>query len=160
MLREEARLDALDAALAELAPRVREAEQLAAAVDRARREVETLRSFEAQHLRLLPVLRELTELLPQDVWLTNFSADRKGLELAGFANAASQLIPLLEASPAFDRVEFTSPVTKGRDREQFRLKAGWEQIPGPPPAGDASRSPQPPGASPSDRAPARPPKSR
>jgi Tfp pilus assembly protein PilN len=160
MLREEARLDALNAAVAELAPRVREAEQLAAAVDRARREVETLRSFEAQHLRLLPVLRELTELLPQDVWLTNVSADRKGLELAGFANAASQLIPLLEASPALDRVEFTSPVTKGRDREQFRLKASWEQPPTPPAAGDLSRSPRPPGAPPSDRSPSRPRSSR
>ena len=45
----------------------------------------------------------------------------------GFANAASQLIPLLEASPTLERVEFTSPVTKGRDREQFRLRATWER---------------------------------
>jgi general secretion pathway protein L len=134
MLRDERRLAALDAALAGLAPSVREAEQLSQAVERSRREVETLRSFETQHLRALPLLRELTELLPQDVWLTNVSVDRKGLELAGFANSASQLIPLLEASPAFEGVEFTSPVTKGRDREQFRLKAGWERAPGVQPA--------------------------
>jgi general secretion pathway protein L len=130
MLRDERRLARLDAALAKLAPRVREAEEVSQAVERARREVETLRSFEAQNLRALPLLRELTEILPQDVWLTNVTVDRKGIELAGFANSASQLIPLLETSPAFDRVEFTSPVTKGRDREQFRLKAGWEQAPG------------------------------
>jgi len=129
MLRDERRLRALDASLARLAPRVREAEQLAQSVDRARHEVETLRGFESQQLRLLPVLRELTDLLPPDVWLTNLSVDRKGLELAGFANSASQLIPLLEASPTFERVEFISPVTKGRDREQFRLKAGWERPP-------------------------------
>jgi len=130
MIRDERRLDALERSLGALAPTVREVERLAAAVDRSRREVETLRSFEAQHVRALPVLRELTELLPQDVWLTNLTIDRKGIELAGFANSASQLIPLLEASPTFDRVEFTSPVTKGRDREQFRLKAGWERPPG------------------------------
>lgn len=134
MIRDERRLYAIDAALARLAPRVREVEQVAGAVERARREVETLRGFEAQHLRVLPLLRELTELLPQDVWLTNLSADRKGIELAGFANAASQLIPLLEASPTLERAEFTSPVTKGRDREQFRLKAGWERLPGTQPA--------------------------
>ncbi|MBI3458507.1 MAG: pilus assembly protein PilM [Candidatus Rokubacteria bacterium] len=151
LIRDERRLRALDRALAELAPEVREVEKLASAVERARREAETLRSFQAQHVRALPLLRELTELLPQDVWLTNFSVDRKGIELAGFANSASQLIPLLEASPTLERVEFISPVTKGRDREQFRLKAGWERPPGRPPTqsgapprAEASREPAPP----------------
>jgi Tfp pilus assembly protein PilN len=95
-------------------------------VERARRELATLRSFEEQGLHPLPLLRELTETLPGDAWLTNLSVDRSGLELGGFANAASQLIPLLEASPTLERVEFTSPVTRGRDREQFRLHASWE----------------------------------
>ena len=120
-------LAALDARIARLAPKVERAERLAAEVERARRELATLRSFEEQGLHPLPVLRELTDTLPGDAWLTNLSVDRSGLELAGFANAASQLIPLLEASPALERVEFTSPVTKGRDREQFRLRASWER---------------------------------
>ena len=93
----------------------------------ATRELATLRDFEAQGLHPLPVLRELTDTIPGDAWLTNLSVDRNGLELGGFANAASQLIPLLEASPTLERVEFTSPVTKGRDREQFRLRATWER---------------------------------
>lgn len=133
-IRAERRLAALNRAIGRLAPEVQEAEQLARAAERARREVETLRGFEARQIRALPVLRELTELLPSDVWLTNLSIDAKGTELAGFAAAAAQLIPLLEGSPTFERVEFTSPVTKGRDREQFRLKAGWEQPPGVSPA--------------------------
>jgi Tfp pilus assembly protein PilN len=120
-------LAALDARIARLAPKVERAERLAAEVERARRELATLRSFEEQGLHPLPVLKELTDTLPGDAWLTNLSVDRSGLELAGFANAASQLIPLLEASPALERVEFTSPVTKGRDREQFRLRASWER---------------------------------
>jgi Tfp pilus assembly protein PilN len=156
MVRDERRLAALTRTLADLAPRVREVEQVAGSLDRARREVETLRSFDGQHIRVLPILRELTELLPQDVWLTNMSIDRKGVELAGFANAASQLIPLLEGSPTFDRVEFTSPVTKGRDREQFRLKAGLElsaAAPAPPPAAPAPPTPAPPAAPAPRRAP-------
>ena len=120
-------LAALEADISRLGPEVRRAEQLAAEVERARREVTTLRSFEDQGLRPLPVLQELTDTLPADAWLTNLSVDRGGLELGGFANAAAQLIPLLEASPGFERVEFTSPVTKGRDREQFRLRATWER---------------------------------
>jgi Tfp pilus assembly protein PilN len=126
-LKERHVLATLEAGIARLAPEVQRAERLAADVERARRELTTLRSFEEQGLHPLPTLRDLTDTLPADAWLTNLSVDRNGLELGGFANAASQLIPLLEASPRLERVEFTSPVTKGRDREQFRLRAVWEQ---------------------------------
>jgi len=126
-VRERRALAALDARMARLAPDVQRAERRLADVERARRELATLRDFEAQGLHPLPVLRELTDTIPGDAWLTNLSVDRNGLELGGFANAASQLIPLLEASPTLERVEFTSPVTKGRDREQFRLRATWER---------------------------------
>jgi Tfp pilus assembly protein PilN len=132
LVRERRALATLDAELARLAPEVRRAEQLSAEVEHARREAAALREFEDPGLRSLPVLQDLTETLPADVWLTSLSADRNGLELAGFANAASQLIALLEALPALERVEFISPVTKGRDREQFRLKAAWERRPGAP----------------------------
>jgi general secretion pathway protein L len=113
--------------VAQLAPDIRRVERLAAEVEQARRELQTLRGFELGAVHPLPVLRELTELLPADVWLTALTVDRTGVELAGFAGSASPLIALLEASPRFDRVEFTSPVTKGRDREQFRLRAAWER---------------------------------
>jgi Tfp pilus assembly protein PilN len=126
-VKERRALGALEAEIARLAPEVRRAEELAADLERARREAATIRAFDDQGVRPLPVLQELTDTLPADAWLTNLSVDRNGLELAGFANAASQLIPLLEASPGLERVEFTSPVTKGRDREQFRLRAAWER---------------------------------
>jgi Tfp pilus assembly protein PilN len=126
-VKERRALATLESRIARLAPELQRAERLAAEVERARREVATLRGFEEQGLHPLPVLRELTDTLPADAWLTNLSVDRGGLELGGFANAASQLIPLLEASPSLERVEFTSPVTKGRDREQFRLRAAWER---------------------------------
>jgi general secretion pathway protein L len=126
-IRDERALAALDREVAQLAPDIRRVERLAAEVEQARRELQTLRGFELGAVHPLPVLRELTELLPADVWLTALTVDRTGVELAGFAGSASPLIALLEASPRFDRVEFTSPVTKGRDREQFRLRAAWER---------------------------------
>jgi Tfp pilus assembly protein PilN len=126
-VKERRALAVLEARITHLAPEVQRAERSATEVERARRELTTLRSFEEQGLHPLPLLRELTDTLPADAWLTNLSVDRSGLELGGFANAASQLIPLLEASPTLERVEFTSPVTKGRDREQFRLHASWER---------------------------------
>ena len=127
MIMDRRTLRSLDQAVAQLAPDVRRVTELQAQVERARRELQTLRGFDAQSVHVLPVLRELTEVLPADVWLTSFSADKSGVELAGFAGSASQLIPLIEGSPTLERAEFTSPVTKGRDKEQFRLKAAWER---------------------------------
>jgi hypothetical protein len=53
--------------------------------------------------------------------------DRQGVELVGQSDAASSLIPLLEASNRLERVEFTSPVTKAQNKEQFRIRASWER---------------------------------
>jgi general secretion pathway protein L len=128
------------------ATQVKAVEQLVGSVERTRRELGVLKTFETQHVRPLTVLRELTDLLPADVWLTNLTVDQNGIEISGFAAAASQLIPLIEASPTFERVEFTSPVTKGRDKDQFRLKASWER-----PALAPS-----PGTTPDGKKPARP----
>ena len=109
--------------------------------------VSTIDGLNASAIRPLPVLRELTELLPNDAWLTLVSLEGKGVELTGQANAASALIPLLENSPRFERVEFASPVTRGRDREQFRIQAAWEQRAAEPPrtvpAAAATPSPGP-----------------
>ena len=128
-LRDERYLARLNRAIEGLAPEVREVERVVAGLERRRQELETLKRLRDRAIDPLPVLKELTELLPGDVWLTNLTLDQKGLELAGFATAASPLIPLLEGSPTLDRVEFTSPVTTRRDKEQFRLKAAWEQLP-------------------------------
>lgn len=127
--RDERYLARLNHAIDDLAPEVREVELVVAELERRRQELETLEGLRDRAIRPLPVLKELTEQLPDEVWLTNLALDQRGLELAGFATAASQLIPLLEGSPLLERVEFTSPVTTRRDREQFRLKAAWEQLP-------------------------------
>ena len=91
-----------------------------------RRLLETVQSIEKADVRPLPIMRELTERLPPDAWLRTFSMDKQGLEITGQAAAANQLIPLLESSPSLVRVEFTAPVTKAGDKEQFRIKAAWK----------------------------------
>ena len=94
------------------------------------------------------MFRQLTEIIPPDAWLTTLSLDAQGVEMTGQATAANQLIPLLEGSPILEKVEFASPVTKGRDKEQFRIKAAWETPPKPvaPPPPAAPRATKPRGA--------------
>ncbi|MBM4442211.1 MAG: PilN domain-containing protein, partial [Candidatus Rokubacteria bacterium] len=120
------RLAAVTAEIGKLDGEVRAVERMVKELDTKRKLLATVQGLEAGALYPLPVLRELTELLPNDAWLTLLSLDAKGVELTGQANAASALIPLLENSPRLERVEFASPVTRGRDREQFRIQAAWE----------------------------------
>jgi Tfp pilus assembly protein PilN len=110
-----------------LDPEAKAVERLAAEVNKKKQLLAALRGVEAQGLRALPFLRDLTGLLPQDAWLQSLNLDGQGVELIGQASTASALIPALEASPWLERVEFTSPVTKGQGKEQFRLRASWEK---------------------------------
>ena len=119
-------LEAVNAMVARLTPEVRAVERTLQELERKRRLLTTIESVESASMRPLPVLRELTELLPTEAWLSALSLDAKGVELTGQASAASALIPILENSPTLERVEFASPVTRGRDKEQFRIRAAWE----------------------------------
>jgi Tfp pilus assembly protein PilN len=144
--REERHLARINAEITRLEPQVRTAERLVRDLERKRKLLTTINGIESAALRPLPVLRELTELLPTDTWLTTLSLDQKGVEVTGQAAAASGLIPLLENSSRLERVEFSSPVTRGRDKEQFRIRATWET--GAAQAAGAATKPTPGQASP------------
>ena len=139
--RESRRLSTLNAQVSRLDPDVRAVEKIVQQLERKRRLLDTVHSIESGGVRPLPVLRELTELLPPDAWLTTLAFDAKGIELTGQAAAAAALIPILENSPRLERVEFSSPVTRGRDREQFRIRAAWEVAPTAPDSAPATPAP-------------------
>jgi Tfp pilus assembly protein PilN len=119
-------LERVSAEIRRLEPEAKAVEQLGADVQLRRRLLGVLQTIEAGGLRPLPVLKDLTELVPVDAWLQSVSMDRQGVELTGQATAASSLVPLLEGSPWLERVEFTAPVTRAQTKEQFRIRADWE----------------------------------
>lgn len=119
-------LDRLSFEIRKLDPEVKAVEQLSTQLRQKTQLLATLQSVQRERMQALPLLRELTDLLPHDAWLQTLSMDAQGVEMAGQAGAASQLIPLLENSSGLARVEFTSPVTKSQDKDQFRLKAVWK----------------------------------
>ena len=125
-MRQQRHLSRINSEITRLDPEVRAVERVVRDLERKRKLLGTITGIEAGALRPLPVLRELTDLMPTDTWLTTLSLDQKGVELTGQAAAASGLIPLLENSPRLESVGFVSPVTRGRDKEQFRIRAGWE----------------------------------
>jgi len=119
-------LDRLAQEIRRLDPEVKAVEALAAELAQKRRVLSALQSAQDGRVQALPILRDLTETLPAGAWLQGLTMDRQGVELTGQSDAASTLIPLLEASDRLERVEFTSPVTKTQNKEQFRIRATWE----------------------------------
>jgi Tfp pilus assembly protein PilN len=128
-------------AIRALEPEAKSVEALSADLAQKKRLLETIQTMERADVRALPILRELTERIPQEAWLRTLNMDKQGIEITGQASAANQLIPLLENSPSLSRVEFTAPVTKAGDKEQFRIKAAWKTAPKP---AEPTTKPQPP----------------
>jgi Tfp pilus assembly protein PilN len=96
-------------------------------IQRSKEEIETLASRlnEIQEIRdrnPLDVVRELTLRLPSHTWLSYFHQKGEKIEIRGISESASSLISILESSPLFKDVAFTSPVVKNREgTETFRL---------------------------------------
>jgi Tfp pilus assembly protein PilN len=80
------------------------------------------------------ILKELTQVLPPTVWIWQYRFSGREIEISGFADSASELIPLLDKSSLFEKVEFLAPVTKERERrigaekerERFKIKMRLE----------------------------------
>ena len=85
----------------------------------------TLRLNEVKKIRdinPLDVVKELTLLLPEHTWLSYFRQKGGKIELRGISESATSLISLLESSPLFTDVSFSSPVVKNKEgTETFRL---------------------------------------
>lgn len=145
VIKTERYVDRLSQEIHRLDPELKAVDGLAAELAGKRRLLAALQGAQEGRIPALPTLRELTDLLPPGAWLQGVTMDSQGVELVGQSDAASSLIPLLEASDHLERVEFTSPVTKAQNKEQFRIRAAWERPPrepaGPREAGGPRREP-------------------
>jgi general secretion pathway protein L len=87
------------------------------------RQIEILQGIQGRSPRTLDIMRELTERIPKDAWLTEIRIAEDSVIISGNAETATQLIPLLEDSPLFGDVAFQSPVSKTREgKERFRIR--------------------------------------
>lgn len=87
--------------------------------------IAALESFsETSSTRVLNVLKELTEIMPDDTWLTFFEYKDGSVIFEGLSGNASTLLIKLDNSKLMDDFEFVSPVTRvSVGQERFRIKA-------------------------------------
>jgi Tfp pilus assembly protein PilN len=109
----------------ELEPQVAAIKKQEADVRKFQTQISTL--VENQDRRTVQFIKELTEKIPADAYLTTLRYRNNRIEMDGFATKSSELIQILENSPMFRNVQFTSPITGGQDgKERFSIVAEIE----------------------------------
>jgi general secretion pathway protein L len=87
------------------------------------KQMENLRKIRQSPDKLL-ILKNLTQLIPNNTWLLNLHLSKQFVNLSGMSSAASDLIPLLDKSGLLKKTEFASPiVTDANKLEHFKIKA-------------------------------------
>ncbi len=76
-------------------------------------------------LSSIALINEVTQIIPDDTWLSRFVMKENELQLQGESSNASSLIQTLESSPFFTNVQFRSPVTQNKisHKDKFNLSA-------------------------------------
>jgi general secretion pathway protein L len=126
--------NAVNAEIRKRRPEVEALEKLQKQRDDCRKEMAELDQIRSGEISKVQLLEELTRVLPETTWIWNLKYNGKEIELSGFADSASDLIPLLDRSPFFEKVEFMAPVTKemqmradgNKEKERFKIKARIE----------------------------------
>ena len=91
-------------------------------------QIDFLNALRSEEPCVLDIIRELSQRIPYTAWVRRFSFSGKDLRLEGYAESASELISLLDASPLFKDVVFLSPITKSREgKERYRIGLKTDQ---------------------------------
>ena len=122
LLRQNIYLDRLNAELESLGTEVARLNEIRAKSEAVEKQVDYLNGLRGQGPVVLDVLNEFSERIPETAWVRNLNFTGDEVQIDGYADSASELIPLLEASPLFKDVSFLSRITKNRDgTERFRI---------------------------------------
>jgi len=91
-------------------------------------EIAAIDNFKNNSTVFLSIMKELTVILPANAWLTRIKITETMVEIEGYADAATDIMPKLEASSYFRKAEFTSATTrdpkKNVDRFAIKMEIG------------------------------------
>ncbi len=105
-------LAAADRHVEALRPRVAEAEALRRQIAEAKGGQDAFAAERARVGDALRAIAALTEILPDDTWLTELTLRQRKLIMAGRSAGAARLIGLLSADPTIRDAAFVAPVTR------------------------------------------------
>jgi general secretion pathway protein L len=76
---------------------------------------------------MLGALAAVTDILPDDSYLTEFTMRERKITLSGMSNSAPKLISALSGDPRVKNPAFTAPVTRENNHDVFSIRADLAQ---------------------------------
>lgn len=120
-------LNQLNAEIARLQPQVRRVERIESQTSEAQKKAAVLAARMGHDARNLEALRELSEILPDTAWINELSVHGDTIDLSGFADSATALVPLLDQSPLFQDATLASGITRTQQgKELFHIRARFK----------------------------------
>jgi general secretion pathway protein L len=128
LLHETKRVKEIERQIAMRKEGVSKVEELKKEIDSVAKDVTAIEDFKEKRPMLLAILKEVTTVLPKNVWLTHARVTDTGVELEGYAASASSLLSILEQSKYLKKVEFAMPTTRDQrlKADRFLLKMELE----------------------------------
>ncbi len=129
---EEWKMEAIDREITARKGDIKKVELLQKDLQNVENELTTIRTFKSSRPLVLNLLKEMTRILPKSTWLTRIRIADSIVEIEGYAASATEIVPKLEASEYFQKVEFTSSTLRDPrlNVDRFTVKMEIEGLPG------------------------------
>jgi general secretion pathway protein L len=128
---EEKKIAIIDREIASRKDEVKKVEALKKELDGLEKEIAAINAFRTAHPLTINLLKEMTGVLPNNVWLSRVRFTESTAEIEGFSASAADTLPKLEASRYFKKVEFASPTIRDvrLNTDRFIIKMEIEGLP-------------------------------
>ncbi len=124
--RNEKTLESLNRQLEEIKPLAQNLERIDQEYAALSGYTEALNAIERRSPVKLPLLKELSQKLPKDTWVTRIAIKQNRIEIRGYSASASKLIPELEASEFLKDTQFKGSVTTQTLGKRFTIQSTME----------------------------------
>ena len=122
-------LSSLESQLGEVKIQVGALEKIDLEFENLKRYVTIFNSIDQRTPLKLPVIQELTKILPRDTWLTDIYIIKNRIEIKGFSASVAKLIPLLENSKYFKDASFNGSIVRQNEGDKFTIRAALDKVP-------------------------------
>jgi general secretion pathway protein L len=127
----EKRIEIIDREIAVRRDEVKKIEALKKELEGVEKEIADIETFKTSRPVALNLLREMTRVLPMNTWLSRIRITESTVEIEGYAATATEILPKLEVSEHFKKVEFASPTARDvrLNADRFSIKMEIEGLP-------------------------------
>ena len=104
------RVEEIDRQIALRKDEVGKVEAIRKEMDALSKEIASVNSIKTGKPMAIDIMKELTTLLPKNVWIARMRITDAGVDIEGYSSgSAAELLPVLESSKYLQKVEFSSP---------------------------------------------------